>query len=639
MNNRNISTFSPFVTFCQHVIPLAYDESMSYYETLCALRDYLVNTVIPAVNNNADAVSELQQAFETLQNYVDNYFKNLDVQTEINNKLDEMAKSGELTDIIAQYLQVASILAYNTISDLKNATNLNNGSYAKTYGFYKLNDGGGAFYKIRTPINTDDIDNKFIISLKNNLVAELIIHNFNVKQIGAYGNGVNNDDEFIQAAVNKLTNVFIPKGNYLLANPINLNIGNKLYGENETILLTNDTNHNLLNINADCIVHDLEFKTPKSFNQAICEISSRTLDGDSILKNINVYNIRFTLDLDINDIPNKLGDCFLIFSDTTVANSKFNNKGIWKIYLNNIYVKGSCQSVVHQYCNKSNGNWLNGCTYTNFTIDSAPLYGFLGFKEQDTFNENFEDGDNIVFTNWQMQCGNSKNIMAFSSTMKYLRNIYPWDWKYVIEGYKQFAIAYNPEITGCIYLDGTQTNLYDQVQVINAPSPWPKWQDEYLYINKFINNGKNLNENRGHQAYKGNFNRYGFNSNISFSQNSFQPIKFQKSSHNEVYSITLNTDSGQFNIREGITNIQILMQIKLVNPPTSEFWIAVRKNNEIYERKYINTNDTYINFNSIVDVKKDDIIDIAINPVNNSNFEIDSSWDDQVNVLKILALF
>ena len=111
MNNRNVSTFSPFITFCQHVIPLAYDESMSYYETLCALRDYLVNTVIPAVNNNADAVTELQESYtnfiatindkvKELEDYMNNYFENLDVQTEINNKLDEMATDGTLDEII-----------------------------------------------------------------------------------------------------------------------------------------------------------------------------------------------------------------------------------------------------------------------------------------------------------------------------------------------------------------------------------------------------------------------------------------------------------------------------------------------------------------------------------------------------------
>ena len=122
--NRNIKPINPFVVFCQKVIPLAFDESMSYYECLCALTNYLQTIVIPAVNNNADAVTELQ-------NYVENYFSNLDVQEEINNKLDEMAESGQLADIVAQYLELQGILAYNTINDMKNATNLSNGSFAK----------------------------------------------------------------------------------------------------------------------------------------------------------------------------------------------------------------------------------------------------------------------------------------------------------------------------------------------------------------------------------------------------------------------------------------------------------------------------------------------------------------------------
>ena len=184
-NNRNVSTFSPFITFCQHVIPLAYDESMSYYETLCALRDYLLNTVIPAVNNNADAVTELQNKYnefteninntvKELENYIDNYFNNLDVQTEINNKLDQMAENGELTDIIAQYLQIASVLAFNTRLDLKNASNLNNGSFTYCFGKETYNDGFPAFYKIRKLINTDEIDGENLIALTNypTLVAE-----------------------------------------------------------------------------------------------------------------------------------------------------------------------------------------------------------------------------------------------------------------------------------------------------------------------------------------------------------------------------------------------------------------------------------------------------------------------------------
>lgn len=92
--------------FCNYIykaIPLAFDESLSYYECLCALLNYLKNTIIPTVNNNADAVIELQQLFEKLQTYVNNYFDNLDVQDEINNKLDAMAEDGTLEKIVGDY--------------------------------------------------------------------------------------------------------------------------------------------------------------------------------------------------------------------------------------------------------------------------------------------------------------------------------------------------------------------------------------------------------------------------------------------------------------------------------------------------------------------------------------------------------
>lgn len=105
MNNvEKIKPNGLFTNYIYKAIPLAFDESMSYYETLCGLLSYLKDTVIPALNNNADAVSELQNLYIELKNYVDNYFENLDVQNEINNKLDEMAQSGELDDLVGKYV-------------------------------------------------------------------------------------------------------------------------------------------------------------------------------------------------------------------------------------------------------------------------------------------------------------------------------------------------------------------------------------------------------------------------------------------------------------------------------------------------------------------------------------------------------
>lgn len=50
------------------------------------------------INNQYDTLTE---AFNALKNWIDSWFDNLDVQEEINNKLDAMAASGELLTIIA----------------------------------------------------------------------------------------------------------------------------------------------------------------------------------------------------------------------------------------------------------------------------------------------------------------------------------------------------------------------------------------------------------------------------------------------------------------------------------------------------------------------------------------------------------
>ena len=90
------SVCQPLMHYCQKVIPLAYDESLSYYEQLCNIVSYLKDTIYPALNNNADALTELQNAFTLLQNYVNDYFDNLDIQEEVNNKLDELIDAGAI---------------------------------------------------------------------------------------------------------------------------------------------------------------------------------------------------------------------------------------------------------------------------------------------------------------------------------------------------------------------------------------------------------------------------------------------------------------------------------------------------------------------------------------------------------------
>lgn len=177
---------SPFKTMLITIgnLPTAYIESMSYYEGLTYLVNYLCNNVIPAVNNNGEAVNELQEKYLELVKYVDDYFKNLDVQEEINNKLDDMADQGELTQLILDYLQMNGLLMFDTISDLKAAENLLEGSFCECIGKTLYNDGEVALYKVRLLDPGDTIDDDELVGLTNypTLVAEKI-HDKSLKDL------------------------------------------------------------------------------------------------------------------------------------------------------------------------------------------------------------------------------------------------------------------------------------------------------------------------------------------------------------------------------------------------------------------------------------------------------------------------
>lgn len=91
-----------FKFWCQKVLPAVYDDSLSYYELLCKVVKYL-NEVIENSNVMGNDLRNLHNAYVSLQDWVNHYFDNLDIQEEINNKLDKMVEDGTLTDAIARY--------------------------------------------------------------------------------------------------------------------------------------------------------------------------------------------------------------------------------------------------------------------------------------------------------------------------------------------------------------------------------------------------------------------------------------------------------------------------------------------------------------------------------------------------------
>lgn len=78
-------------------------DALTNYGLLSKVVEYL-NEVISNNNEQNSLMTGLYNAYVSLQNYVNNYFNNLDVQDEINNKLDEMSEDGSLYALISRFV-------------------------------------------------------------------------------------------------------------------------------------------------------------------------------------------------------------------------------------------------------------------------------------------------------------------------------------------------------------------------------------------------------------------------------------------------------------------------------------------------------------------------------------------------------
>ena len=61
-----------FKFWCQKVLPLVYDESLSYYEVLCKVVDYL-NNMVSDVNKVIDEYEDLKKELAIVKAWIDNF--------------------------------------------------------------------------------------------------------------------------------------------------------------------------------------------------------------------------------------------------------------------------------------------------------------------------------------------------------------------------------------------------------------------------------------------------------------------------------------------------------------------------------------------------------------------------------------
>lgn len=395
----------PFPLFVKSNFPFieATFESLDNYGLYCKVVEYL-NTVIANENIVEDNVRALYNAFISLNDYVSNYFDNLDVQEEINNKLDDMVEQGTLQEIIADYLNSKAVFGFDTVASMKDATNLIDGSYAKTMGYYQLNDGGNALYKI-----TENEPSGHYEILDSGLYAELIYINnqINIKQLGCKADNQTDNSQLINNAIKDNISIYIPEGVFIA----DINITKK-YVE----IIGNGTIKGSITIETpitsgdqieECYVKIKNIKFTKNNNlYAIHLINARIFTIDNIYidntfdfgiyySEASLFSQRVARGIIINnEIKSKYG-LYLVDSNTLgCADITFSNN-ILQNTLTNVYMKGidgfkdngntyfmpsyNQQNPTKEYnfyCEKINWLTINGSTFFEAGLDAIHLEKF-----------------------------------------------------------------------------------------------------------------------------------------------------------------------------------------------------------------------------------------------------------------------
>lgn len=500
-----------FTNYIFKAIPLAFDESMSYYETLCALLNYLKNTIIPTVNNNADATSELQNLYTELKNYVDTYFDNLDVQEEINNKLDEMTESGELERIIIKYFQniTVSYKQFGAKGDGKTddfLAILNTHLYANEHGIKVIGEATSNYYiknitqTIPIKTNVDWNNCKFTIDDSDNTLNNIPL--FEVKS----NNQIEELDNII-SSINKGQTV-IPNLSYrgdIIVEAINSNKKDyirtgslKNEGSNRTEIFRVDNLGNVL----DEIYFDFT---------NITSLKVRNIDKTKLF----IKNANFTTIINQIDSYNYYSRNIVISRDNTIVDNITHT-------LENENVSTSSPYSGFIYTNFCYNIKINNCTLSGhkFFIDSETNtskgnYDIQNYKTLYCYINNLNQINSIIDTKlWGLHTSNySKNLYFDKCNISRIdshRGVYNISIKNCILGHQSMRLIGAGK---CII---ENTNVYNSTEFLllreDYGASWDgdisiincKYQDKTgRYIRSIIRAINAGNHNYGYKCYGG----------------------------------------------------------------------------------------------------------------------------------------
>ena len=137
-------------------------------------------------------IKNLEEAFDALKDFVTYYFDNLDVQTEINNKLDEMFLDGSLDILLQRVVDVSQVMDLDPVLQISRSRHYwdyANEAYYPTFLQAACTDGVAMFLFFMNPVNQGKVlIEKWDISTKQ-LLGSNTINNGDHANCADYYNG------------------------------------------------------------------------------------------------------------------------------------------------------------------------------------------------------------------------------------------------------------------------------------------------------------------------------------------------------------------------------------------------------------------------------------------------------------------
>lgn len=216
MADKHIKPLFPI--WCQKILPLVYDESLSYYENLCRFSAKL-SEIIKSQNN-------LQDEFYQLKDWIDTQ-----LETYSKEQLEEWLDDGTLENLFKNIFSL-----YNNVQDMINDINIKENNLCVTLGYYEVNDKGfNTWY-----VSKSQPASGYYVQLSNGLYAiRNNTGNNNIMQFGVKADLEEPQQSLIQKAIDDSEVLYFNEGVYFvnLATPYSLNCHDNLniIGNNTTI--------------------------------------------------------------------------------------------------------------------------------------------------------------------------------------------------------------------------------------------------------------------------------------------------------------------------------------------------------------------------------------------------------------------